>query len=811
MNVMKLELQNLIETLADNYYILMIDSNGTILSVNEPFLTLIESDKDEILGLSYKKIGLAPESMQKLENAIRSQQSNYFNLQLSEKSKNNKSLKVLVTPVQGHLDNKPRYLLFAHDISEFKRLKGSTKDALKQLIDIKNALDQSSIIAITDENGVINYVNDKFCEISQFSKEEIIGKSHRLVNSNYHEKSFIKNLWDTIKSGETWEGEIRNKAKDGSYYWVKTFIVPFFNEEGIISQYISIRTDITSRIEAEEKLALTMENNFNTVVQNVQNGVFRLSKLNNHDIIFTLSEGVLIKELGYDSSITKNKTVYDLFSAETAEILHYHFTKAFENKDTNFEIPFYTTERKYFFYITLSPIIDGDKVTEVIGSVIDITQRKLYENKIQHLAHYDSLTNLMNRTYFDELLSDYIDQVKLTKSIFSILLIDLDRFKNVNDIFGHSTGDEMLRDIAKYLQSNIKFEDIISRQGSDEFAIVLKGVNRIEAGNIAERIIRNIRKALEHYRVGFSITLSIGIGVYPDDGEIEDDLMKAAYTALSLAKRLGKNNYQYFTKELHEFNLKKVKIEADLRKALIHNELELYYQPKMQLKENKLTGFEALLRWNHQDLGIVPPNEFIKISEETGLIVPIGEWIIHTACQQLKKWHNAGYTDLTMAVNISFRQFIQGDLHMIVRRALREENLEPKYLELEITESVSMEPNYAMMNINKLKDIGVKVSIDDFGTGYSSLNYLSKLNVDCLKIDRSFLANLNESNKTIIKTIIILAKNLDIEVIAEGIEEEDHIQFLIKENCFEGQGFYYCKPLPVRKLESWLKTNRHLK
>lgn len=809
MDIKNIDGQKFINNLKVDYYIFMFDLDGIIHYVNDTLLKFLEMNEKNVIGQSYKTFSSKVNDINKIEKAINSEKSSIFKIKLINSNKKSKLLTANVTPLKSNPHRISYKMLFiAHKTFEIKNKNKylMEEDSLKQLIDIKNAIDETSIIAITDKNGMINYVNDQFCEISKYSKEELIGKSHRIVNSKYHDELFFKNLWDTIKRGEIWTGEIRNKAKDSSYYWVKTTIVPFLNRNGEIVQFISIRTDITSRVIAEEKLAITMENDFNELVKHLQNGVFRLKKRHNEKIVFILSEGLLLQKLNLHTEITKEKTVFELFPIDEAELLHYYFSKAFNNKNVKFEIPLTIGKEKYFLYITLSPILKNSKIKEVIGSVIDITKRKLYENKIKYLAHYDTLTNLVNRTYFDQLLTKYIEQIKHKQGIFSILLIDLDNFKNVNDMLGYSIGDEILKDITKYLKSNIEFKDIVARRGSDEFSILLKNIDRIEAGKVANRIIKNMRKVLTHYQFGSSFTASIGISSFPKDGVTTEDLMKSAYLALSSAKSLGKNNYQYFTTELSDLNFKKIQLEKELRKALINNELELYYQPKMNLKENKIIGFEALIRWNNEKLGRMVPNEFIKIAEETGLIVSIGEWIINTACKQLKKWHEAGYHQFTMAVNISFRQFIQSDLPIIVRDALKRTNLDPQFLELEITESMSMEPNYAMKSINKLKEIGVKVSIDDFGTGYSSLNYLSKLNIDCLKIDQSFLRELNKNNKTIIKTIIILAKNLNIEVIAEGIEKKEHIQFLLAEKCYEGQGYYFSRPLPANKVESWMKN-----
>jgi len=302
------------------------------------------------------------------------------------------------------------------------------------------------------------------------------------------------------------------------------------------------------------------------------------------------------------------------------------------------------------------------------------------------------------------------------------------------------------------------------------------------------------------------ITPSSGISMYQDDGETVEKLIKHADAAMYLAKECGKNNHQFYTKELQQATLKKLKLETDLRKALEKNQLILYYQPKINIITGKIIGTEALIRWDHPKLGIVSPDQFIPLAEETGLIVPIGEWVIRSACKQAKIWQDEGHPNLTIAVNISLRQFMQNNLHEVIGEILDETGLTPEYLELEITESMALDVNCTMRVLKRIKSLGVSISIDDFGTGYSSLSYLSQFPIDRLKIDQSFVRNLNSSNQAIIKSIIDIAHNLNIEVIAEGVETEEHVNFLHGQMCKEAQGYYFSKPLPNHEIDQILMT-----
>ncbi|HHY20415.1 MAG TPA: EAL domain-containing protein, partial [Bacilli bacterium] len=327
---------------------------------------------------------------------------------------------------------------------------------------------------------------------------------------------------------------------------------------------------------------------------------------------------------------------------------------------------------------------------------------------------------------------------------------------------------------------------------------------REQAEQVAKCIINTVSEPFLLENLELYTTPSIGLSMYPDDGDNKEKLIKNAEAAMYLAKEYGRNNYQFYTKELELAKIQKLRLETELRKALDNAQLMLYYQPKINIKTDEIIGMEALIRWNHPELGIVPPNQFIPLAEETGLIVSIGEWVIRTACRQTKILQNEGHKNLSVAVNISLRQFMQNNLHEVIQSILEETGLSPKYLELEITESMALDVDYTIRALNRIKSLGVSISIDDFGTGYSSLSYLSQLPIDRLKIDQSFVRNLNSRNQAIIKTIIDMAYNMNIEVIAEGVETAEHVKFLREHKCTEAQGYYFSKPLPTYEFDKFL-------
>lgn len=541
----------------------------------------------------------------------------------------------------------------------------------QKLKDIKFALDASSIVAITDNNGIVTYANEKFCEISQYSEAELIGSNHNIINSGFHPSSFFKDLWETIQDGNVWRGEIKNKAKDGTYYWVDTTIVPFLTPDGEVYQYISVRHDITTR--------------------------------------------------------------------------------------------------------------------------------KEHETYIERMAYTDPVTKLPNRNHFRKWVENQPIQ---PQEVVAVLYLDLDRFKAINDNFGHDTGDAMLKTVANRLKECLTESDFISRQGGDEFIIILKNnlsEHAIQA--LATTILKQIRLPYQIDDKQMSTSASIGISrqayvskEWPSITFIES-IMKQADTAMYHAKRNGGNQYCFNTEDQNILLERNYQIDLELKEALGRNEFTVVYQPIVNLKNNKIVGLEALLRWHNKKLGFVAPNEFIPILEENGMIVPVGKWILATVCSQMKVWQEQGILLQRICVNVSPMQFKDKKFIHDLQEILNESLLDASYLEIEITEGTILDIETSSRTINKLKELGVNVSIDDFGTGYSSLSYLKRLPIDTLKIDKSFIDDLDRDGEIIANTIISMGKNLNFRVIAEGIESEDQLNYLKKQKCHEGQGYYFSKPI----------------
>jgi diguanylate cyclase (GGDEF)-like protein/PAS domain S-box-containing protein len=439
----------------------------------------------------------------------------------------------------------------------------------------------------------------------------------------------------------------------------------------------------------------------------------------------------------------------------------------------------------------------------------DISEQKLQEQRIEHLAHHDVLTGLPNRLLFQERLRLTVEQADRLGQSVAVLFIDLDRFKTINDSLGHHVGDGLLQSVATRLVQTIRAGDTVSRLGGDEFVIILNGIESADevAHLIEQRLIPLIREPHEIDGVNLYVSCSVGVAIFPDDGRDLDELMRHADGAMYKAKGSGRDNFQFFTPAMNELALERLHIENNLRQAIERDEFELHFQPLLDAHGQYTVGAEALIRWRHPELGLMPPGRFIPIAEETGLIVPIGEWVLEQACRQQSAWRQAGLGDLFVAVNISAIQFRQERFLNTVGDILQRTGINPASLELELTETILMEDVEANIRLmGSLKAMGVNLAVDDFGTGYSSLNYLNRFPLDKLKVDRSFVSDMlsDPTNLAITKAIIGLGHTIGLRVTAEGVEHEEELCILQSVACDEVQGFYFARPMPPGECAKWL-------
>jgi diguanylate cyclase (GGDEF)-like protein/PAS domain S-box-containing protein len=549
------------------------------------------------------------------------------------------------------------------------------------------------------------------------------------------------------------------------------------------------------------------QDDFRQTVQNLQNLVFKFRKANNGSFIYTLFEGKLAQELGITTDKVFGKTAREIYSSEIAGYLKSYHQRAMSGEVVQYELKL---ANKYL-YNTLSPIIEKGEVIEVVGSSIDITERVKMEEKNKYLAYYDTLTDLPNRLLFNDHLNYYLNKAKHNNQLMAVIQLDIDRFKNINDSLGHSIGDQLLQDVAERLKFCLSKEEIVARMSGDEFIILLPRVAKQELiTKKVHKIIKTFKQPLMIDDHEFFITISLGISLFPSDGDDIESLVKNAETAMYRAKEQGRNNYQFYSPAMNDKIFERMALENNLRKALKRKEFLLHYQPRVNIETGQFTSMEALIRWRHPDLGLVSPADFIPVAEETGLILPIGEWVLRTACLQNKAWQKAGFPPMRMAVNIAARQFHEQSLLKIISKVLDETGLEPEYLELEITEnSIMQNTETTIALLHELKKMGVRLSIDDFGTGYSSLSYLKSFPIDTLKIDKSFVRDItnNPDDAAIATSIITLAHSLNFNVIAEGVETGEQFSFLKEQLCDDVQGFYFSKPLSAEKFEKTIRKN----
>lgn len=453
--------------------------------------------------------------------------------------------------------------------------------------------------------------------------------------------------------------------------------------------------------------------------------------------------------------------------------------------------------------IMLMGIVMATLIFVGIMHTLLMLDKKKTEESINFLAYHDSLTGLANRFQLTKTLQTAIASPNHQR--IAIIYVDLDRFKFINDTMGHDYGDELLIQASKRLKECARKSDLVARQGGDEFIVLVKDATPDQAEAVAKKIIHYFSKPFYLKNEEFFLSTSIGISTYPDDGNQVNELIKYADKAMYLVKQHGKNNYQFYLHEEKTVVERKLKLEHGLKRALENEEFELYYQPKVELLSGNIFGVEALIRWNHPELGMVPPLDFIPIAEQTGMILPIGDWVLQEACRQNKVWYDAG-KEIKMAINVSSLQFEDNFFIVKVKNALENHRLPAEYLELEITESVMQNISHSAVIIQELKKIGVKISIDDFGTGYSSLSVLNNLPIDIVKIDRSFINDmlLTWNASVLVKTIIEMGDNLNFQLIAEGIEDELQLEFLIEKGCHFGQGYLFSPPLKLSSFDELL-------
>jgi diguanylate cyclase (GGDEF)-like protein/PAS domain S-box-containing protein len=604
--------------------------------------------------------------------------------------------------------------------------------------------------------------------------------------------------------------EYRIVHADGGIRWVWERGAGVVDAEGRPIALEGLIQDITKRKDAETALR-EAERRYHGLFDNAIEGIFRTTIEGN----YLDANPALAHIYGFDSPRELMASLRDigrqLYVDPQRREEFMRIAKA-RGSVTGFESLVYRKNGDIIWISENARLVLGEdgRALGYEGTVEDITERRLYQTRIERQANYDTLTGLANRS----LLQDRLEQALLTATSFgtrvAVAFVDLDRFKYINDSLGHHIGDELLKATAARLQSCVRECDTVARLGGDEFVLLINGHSGPDSvRSIMESMLTAVSQPWIIEQGEFHVSCSIGVALHPDDGEDARALLKHADSAMYRAKDSGRNNFQFFTRELNALMTERLEMEGQLRRALERNQFVLCYQPRIDLDGNHIVGAEALLRWRIPNKGTIPPQRFIALAEETGLIVPIGKWVLRTACAQNKAWQDEGLSPIVVSVNVSPRQFRQENIVHTVAEVLRDTGLEPRYLELELTENMVMHdaPQLVAM-LDELKNLGVQIAVDDFGTGYSSLSYLKRFPVDRLKIDRSFVEHIasDADDATIVRTIIALGHNLGLKVVAEGVESDEQLRFLRANLCDEAQGFLMGKPVLSRHLRRIFAT-----
>lgn len=680
------------------------------------------------------------------------------------------------------------------EISETKNQLHTLLNTIPDLIWLKNS------------SGIYLLCNPMFERFFGAEEKEIIGKSDYDFVDKELADLFRKHDALAMEANEpTINEEWVTFADDGHRALLETIKMPMRDENGSLIGVLGIARDITQRHMAETDLLHT-EQLLEEMSEMAQVGGWEFDVKSGNGSWTAVIARIHDMAPDENTNMAIGLSVYKgLWLEKIQNAINQAIQKAIPY-DLELQMTTQLGHQKWVRTIGV-PVIEEGKVVRLRGSMQDITAQKIAEEKVHWFANFDSLTGLPNRMLLNDRLNYAIHLAYRTQEPIALLYLDLDHFKNINDTLGHNVGDELLIQVASRIQSVIRESDTISRQGGDEFMILLSGTDAEGAAHLAEKLIETVSKPYEIEHKELSLTPSIGIALYPIDGVNLTSLSQAADSAMYRAKHDGRNCYRFFTTEIQERSKRNLELENALRHALERNEFELHYQPQIAIESGEMIGAEALLRWNHPTFGRISPTEFIPIAEESGQIIAIGEWVLRHSLEQLKSWIEQGIHPFIMAVNLSAIQFRDPKLVSLVLSIIQELHLPAELLELELTERIASEnPLQAIKIMNTFYEHGIRMSIDDFGTGYSSLNYLKNFRVYKLKIDQSFIRDITDDteDQTIVNAIIAMAQNLNMITIAEGVETVEQLETLRRIGCNEVQGYYFSKPLSAKEFDNYL-------
>lgn len=772
--------------------VVIFDDKGKIVLFNRAAERIFGLSGEESLGMPISALLVWPDAAG--DNCAFIGAQGAFRQEMSGRHKNGSMIPLDVSVTKISLADVWENVAIIRDLSETKRTKARLHEANQRL----SALIQASphpIVAF-DVKGTVDLWNRAAESLFGWRADEVIGGPYPAVPPEKRDEHM--EMRNKVLEGYSYANkEVERLRKDNTRIPVSVSAAPVYDAGGGITGVMSVIVDIMEQRKAEEALRL-----MNRAMESSSNGVIITQPISGKLVITYVNQG-FERITGYSraEAMGRNPSFLLHSGASDEERKRLRETIIAEEGGT-FILCNYRKDGKMFWNeLSVAPVLDDSgRATHYVGIMNDISDRKKAEEQLLYVANHDALTGLPNRNLLQDRLSQALAYEEYRRAPICVMFLDLDNFKLVNDTWGHSMGDRLLVAVAERLQNIIRGGDTVARLGGDEFVIILPLVREVkDVVIVAQKIVSVFARPFVVEDKEFHITASIGITLFPSDGDTMDILLRNADAAMYDAKGNGKNTYKFYSPDMNKRIFERLELEGKLHHALKKNELVLYYQPRVDNQTGRVWSAEALVRWNHPEIGMIAPGRFIPLAEETGLIMPIGEWVLREACRQNKEWQQAGLRALRVAVNLSARQFRQQDLVKTVCDILLEADLDPRWLELEITESCIMDDvEYAVRTLTELKEMGIHLSLDDFGTGYSSLNHLKKFPLDCLKVDQSFIRDvLTDANDAAIVTAIIrMAEALNLDVIAEGVETAGQLAFLAAQGCREIQGYYFSRPLP---------------
>ena len=777
--------------------IIITDKEGRIEYVNPKFTDLTGYSLDEVRGknpriLSNPRLRPDAKTLWATLRAGREWCGTFHNL---KKDGSPYLERACISPIFDENNKITHYVAVKEDVTSLKQ---SEEEFRRSEIRFRNLLDQmvDSIILFNPQGAIVD-VNLKACSSLGYSREELLCMNVRQLdpdNTLYCAQPF----WAGLPSGMAITVRGQHQKKSGQTFPVEIRLGVFDDEKNRC--VLALARDISGRIEAEQEMK-HQKDLLQNILDNIPHSVF----WKNRDFKYLGCNRNFAMAAGFETpEDVIGLTDFDLpWQPHEAEFYRRSDQKVLETGTPllNYEHTRRQADGRVADILASKvPLVDeAGSVSGVLSFQADITDMKKTKEALDRMANYDSLTGLPNKTLFQDRLSQSLGRARRKQEVLAVLSLDIDHFERVNTALGHGGGDLTLKEISRRIVSLLRSDDTVAKMGGDSFAILLPGLTSInDASLVAAKILSAMKAPFVHEGTELFISATIGIALYPGDGENVEELLKNSTIALNRAKASGRNTYLLFTQGMNEKAMERITLENNLRKAIQKGEFLLNYQPQIDATRNMLVGAEALVRWHHGEQGIISPVRFIPLAEETGLIVPLGEWVLEEACRQIRQWKDEGLHFGKISVNIAAQQLMETDLPALVARLLAQYDISPALLGLEITESSIMKDiDKAIGILTTLKNMGLHLSIDDFGTGYSSLSYLKKFPIDVLKIDRSFVMDLpgNKDDGAIVSAIIALSHNLGLSVLAEGVETAEQLHYLMERNCLDIQGYFYSPPL----------------